>query len=124
MMIIEDLPGSFVAWISVVLIQYIVHYSIVSRTRKNEGNNDDDFMFVPSLEQISGGGSEHIKNNNKNNEDADCGGELVSLIDSDLEDMLDGDEPENFMVLLSQTGSEMMKNTNSMENLVLEQMQQ
>lgn len=94
-----ELTLSVLAWVGVVLVQAIIHYSVIGARRRIE---DDDGLLLSDAEEeqseLKGGGLPQTVNEatvdaHKTNEN---------------EEAFDGDEPQMFFQLLEQTGSEMM----------------
>jgi hypothetical protein len=115
-MVIEA-PLSIVCWISVILLQAMLHFSLEARKRLNDDSkssslDDDDANNnnqAPALmirhEEVAA-----VEGPCVGKHDDDPGMKLVRLSseDDDGDESLDGDEPQIFFRLLSQTGSEMM----------------
>ena len=107
-----EITLSSFAWLGVVLIQALVHYTLTLR-RKYLDEEDGPAMDASPLvlertqgklnteASVSSEGVETAASSSHSVEDLD--GDEVEDVDS-----LDGDEPEYFFELLSQTGSEMM----------------
>lgn len=79
-----EVAAPILAWLSVVLLQALVHFSLGAKKRESlqESDRDQGHNLSPDL--------------------------VIHTSDDDEEDSLDGDEPDVFFELLSQTGSEMM----------------
>jgi hypothetical protein len=108
-----DVPLSMVAWVTVVLVQALVHYVVLGARRQrqqddkleetlslvsNEGSLDDDFSAFPDISIVS--------DNSLPEDDLTPDSELSGVI---IKNGLGGDEAVNFLQLLTQTGSEIMK---------------
>lgn len=87
---------SFIAWMSVVLFQAIVQYSVVSVRTKNEIRESHEAV-------ASGPQREHAETDDVLEFKVDQESEETNL------ESFDNDERNLFLQLLEQTGSEMMK---------------
>ena len=92
----------------VVLIQFILHYSISGARRRV----DEEEVKAPVLEEV-----EEQRRLSELPEETEASDESIPSIllhaiseeeDDDEEESFDGDEPQMFFELLEQTGSEMM----------------
>lgn len=112
-----EIPLSIVAWMSVVLIQAIMHFGVIARRRRPRSPNDE--LLENSLTCTSMT-TEDSSLDDREQEDAaplherKASREQIPpfIISSGSEESNDSneatDEPEDFMLLLSQTGTEMM----------------
>ena len=108
-----EVPLSIVAWISVVLIQAVIHYFVLGMRRKNKMVSDaEDMLMEESLSLTDG--TEYTSDDSISYQ-----GSLVSGNDtsnSDARERMVGEkvfvndhDPQEFLDLLSQTGSEILK---------------
>ena len=97
-----DIVFSIFAWVSVVLFQAVVHYAFGRKREQEEALTER-----PSSSDSS------------DSEEDDSVREQQILLsksrEEDGEEALDGDEPEEFFELLSQTGSEMASVSTKLE---------
>lgn len=108
-----ELPLSVVAWISVVLVQAVVHYVVLgSRRRQTVGGNEDDATLEECLSLATVETTED-SDSSFNLKETGCQG---SIIPSDpTTAVLMGEkgvirpEPEQFFELLDLTGTELLK---------------
>ena len=106
-----EVPLSIVAWISVVLIQAVIHYFVLGTRRKNRMVSDaEDMLLEESLsltdgteytsdDSISYQGSLFSGNDNTDSRESMVGEKVF----------VDDHGPQEFLDLLSQTGSEILK---------------
>ena len=115
-----DIPLSIVAWISVVLVQAVVHYFVFG-ARRARMQHEEDLVLEESLSLATNEGSTDTADDSTALQDAftvkDCGGYTGTIISATTspsglflgEKILDGDEPSDLLNLLSQTGTELLK---------------
>ena len=109
-----DIPLSIVAWISVVLVQAVVHYFVFG-ARRARMQHEEDLMLEESLSLATNEGSTDTDDSTALQEALtvkDCGGYTGTIISATMspgDKILDGDEPSDFLNLLSQTGTELLK---------------
>lgn len=95
---------SYLAWMGVVLIQAVVHYSILgARSRRGAEEADVTVRMDEEKEQSS------AKPLAADDQVPRMMPHVTPSEDEDEEESFDGDEPQMFFELLEQTGSEMMK---------------
>lgn len=87
---------SIFAWMGVVIIQAIVHYSLVARKRQHE--KEEAPLDIALLDEEEDGLSPR----------GSYGDSAPLEVLAVQRDSLDGDEPQIFFQLLTQTGSEML----------------
>lgn len=114
-----DIPLSIVAWISVVLVQAVVHY-VVFGARRARIQHEEDLVLEESLSLATNDSSLDTADDTASLADAltmkDCGysGAGIPITPNSpvvLRDELfacDGEEPD-FLNLLSQTGTDLLK---------------
>ncbi len=111
-----EIPLSIVAWMSVVLIQAIMHFGVIARRRNGRSQNEE--MLENSLSSATADSSVaglNGQDNSMRQHQRKESKELIPpfIISSGSEESNDSDEqadePRDFMLLLSQTGTEMMR---------------
>jgi hypothetical protein len=117
-----EIPLSTVAWISVVLVQAIVHYMVFG-ARRARIQQEEDMVLEESLSLATTEGSMDTFDEPASFSDAwtikDCGysGTVISATPGTPtllgEKLLDGDEPQDFLNLLTQTGTELLNVSSS-----------
>ena len=116
-----EIPLSIVAWVSVVLVQAIVHYVVLS-ARGARRIEDENFMIEESLSLATNDGSLDASDEIPGSPDSFFNSDSLGVkeeLDEDFEllrkplitrdELWDGDEPQNFLQLLTQTGSELIQ---------------
>lgn len=105
-----DVPLSIVAWCLVVAIQAVIHYVVLGARRERQIQKDEDLIIEESLSlatnegSIDAGDEQIIATHQDSFTLPDIGIPDVTL---EGQKLLDGDEPQDFLQLLTQTGSEL-----------------
>jgi hypothetical protein len=124
-----EIPLSIVAWLSVVLVQAVIHY-VVLGARRNRIQHEEDLVLEESLSLATNEGSQDDQDVSFSSDAftiQDCGyqgcimpavpgtptllGEEDEdgLIDGLIVGLMDGDEPPPILELLTKTGTELLK---------------
>jgi hypothetical protein len=120
-----ELPLSIVAWLSVVLVQAVIHY-VVLGSRRNRIQHEEDLVLEESLSLATT--EESLDDQDVSfSSDAftiqDCGyqGCIIPAtpgtpkllgeedVDGLMDGLMEGDEPQPILELLTQTGTELLK---------------
>jgi hypothetical protein len=112
-----DVPLSIVAWCLVVAIQAVIHYVVLGSRRERQIQKDEDLIIEESLSLATNEGSIDAAGDERVNilthQDSftlpDIGVPENASVLLDDQKLLDGDEPQDFLQLLTQTGSELVQ---------------
>lgn len=118
-----EIPLSIVAWISVVLVQAVLHY-VVLGARRDRIQHEEDLVLEESLSLATNESSldeQDVSFSSDTFTIQDCGyqGCIIPATpgtptllgeEDDVDGLMDGDEPQPILVeLLTQTGTELLK---------------